>query len=153
MSKRITRNGTKSKPDCCRTCSETIVKNESYFDCFICGCQMHLTKQCTDLNEDAIKGAMALGNNALLVCNVCVDDKQPDKLIKESEMRSEQNHPLQKIEKETADLKKSVSEIKTRLIQNKLADQSDTETAHSAIMTTPAKENLDGIRIRGILER
>ena len=45
--------------------------------------------------------------------------------------------------KETADMKKSVSEIKACMTQSKLADPSDTATAHSAITTTPAKENFE----------
>ena len=82
---------------------------------------MHLRKQRTYLNEDAIKGAMALGKNALPVCNACVHDKQLEKLIKESETKSEQNHQVQEIEKEMADLKSSNSEIKTIMTQNNLA--------------------------------
>ena len=95
---------------------------------------------------------MALEKNALILCNAWVDDKQPNKLIRESERKGEQNHQVQKTEKEIVDLKSSVSEIKTFMTQNKLTDPSDSEIAHSAIRTTPAKEDLDGIQIRGIPE-
>ena len=91
--------------------------------------------------------------NALQVCNSCVAENQPDKLIKETETKSEQNHQLQKIEKEMADLKSSVSEIKTFMSHDKLADPSDTEIAHSVCgKDHPAKENVDGNRSRGIPE-
>ena len=94
---------------------------------------------------------MALGKNAFLLSNECVEDK-PDHFIKESEMKSEQNHRLQKIEKEVADLKSSVSEIKNVMSQNIIADPSHTEILHTAIKSTTAKENLDRVRIRGITE-
>ena len=38
------------------------------------------------------------------------------------------------------------------MTQNKLAERSDTDNAHSAIRTVPAKENLDGFRSTGIPE-
>ena len=38
------------------------------------------------------------------------------------------------------------------MTQNKLADPSDIGITHSAISTTPAKENFDGFRIRGTAE-
>ena len=81
-----------------------------------------------------------------------MDDKQPDKLIKESETKSEQNHQLQKNEKEMADLESSISEIKTFMTHNKLADPSDTEIAQNTVRSTTVKDNLDGIRTRGIPE-
>ena len=64
-------------------------KNKNPFDCFTGGCRMHRTKQSTYLNKDAMEGHMALGENALLLCNACVDDKQTDQLIKESGTKSE----------------------------------------------------------------
>ena len=82
---------------------------------------------------------------SLLVCNVCASNKQPDRLIKELETKSKQNQHLQKVEKEMTALKSAISEIKRHWTQNKLADPSDTEVAHSLYGTLPAKENLDGI--------
>ena len=70
---------------------------------------MDLTKQYTYLNEGATKRVIALGKNALLVRNACVEDKQPDKLIKESETQREQNYQPKKIEEQLVDLKSSVS--------------------------------------------
>ena len=109
---------------------------------------MRLTKQCTNLNEDELTTANALGKNVLLVCNACVVDK----LIGESESKSERNHEMQKLEKEMAHPKNSVSEIKTFITQDKLADPSNIMITHSAIRTTPANQNLDRIRIIGFPE-
>ena len=81
-----------------------------------------------------------------------MDDKQPDKLINESETKGEQNHQLQKIEKEMAGLQSSVSVIKTFMTQGKFAGPSDPEITQTATRTTSVKENLDEIRIRGIHE-
>ena len=103
MSKNSFRRQTKLATDCRKTCSETIAKTGSSFGCFICGCRIHLTKQFTYFNEGAIKGLIASGKRPL-VCSACVNDKQPDKFIKESETKSQQSHELQKIEKEMAGL-------------------------------------------------
>ena len=78
---------------------------------------MHLRRRCTYFIEDPIKGVMAFRKNAFLVRNACVDDKQTDKLINESKTKNEQNHQVQKVEKEMANLKSSVSEIKNFMTQ------------------------------------
>ena len=51
-----------------------------------------------------------------------------------------------------ADLNNPVFEIKTVLTQNNIAKPPHIHTAHSAKSWSPAKENLDEIRITGILE-
>ena len=65
---------------------------------------------------------MAIEKNALLVCDSFVDDKQPNKLMRESKTRGMQNHQLEKIENEMNYLKSFASETKTSITQNNIAD-------------------------------
>ena len=150
MSERNTRNRTKSTPDCFKTSSEIVAKYKSPFDCFICGRGKHLTTDCTYRNEEAVEGAMALVNKALLVCNACVDDKQPNKFIKESETRSEQNQ-LQKLRKKwlswgTLSLKPERSWPKTN------SQTRQTPRTVTVQQRPPYQEKLDGSRSIGIPE-
>ena len=41
---------------------------------------MHLNEDCTGLSEAAVNGIPALGKNALLICNKCVEEKHQDNL-------------------------------------------------------------------------
>ena len=120
---------------------------------------MHLNEDCTGLSEAAVNGVPALGKNALLICNKCVEEKRQDnstqaahetttsKELRETQMKTREN--------EMTDLKKTVTEIKT-LLSTKQPD-SDYPTQLNSIASRqkpPPKpaEELDGIRIRGIPE-
>ena len=148
MSKHNTRNRVKSISDSCFTCDEKILKNESSFDCFVCGCRMHLTKNCTGLSEAAVNGVLAIGKNALLLCNKCIEEKRHEKLAQSAHVNTVSNEhqesQMKNLETEMTDIKKTVSEIKT-LLQNSPITKSQEQ------MPKPPEE-LDGIRIRGIPE-
>ena len=120
---------------------------------------MHLNEDCTGLCEAAVNGVPALGKNALLICNKCVEEKRQDNLTQAAhetttskELRDTQ---MKTLENEMTDLKKTVTEIKT-LLSTKQPD-SGYPTQPSSIASrqkSPPKpaEELDGIRIRGIPE-
>ena len=114
MSKHNTRNRVKSISDSCFTCDEKILKNESSFDCFVCGCRMHLTKNCTGLSEAAVNGVLAIGKNALLLCNKCIEEKRHEKLAQSAHVNTVSNEhqesQMKNLETEMTDLKKTVSE-------------------------------------------
>ena len=159
MSKHNTRNRVKSISDSCFTCDEEILKNESSFDCFVCGCRMHLTKNCTGLSEAAVNGVLAIGKNALLLCNKCIEEKRHEKLAQSAHVNTVSNEhqesQMKNLETEMTDLKKTVSEIKT-LLTRKPPDsgqpaQNSPITKSQEQMPKPPEE-LDGIRIRGIAE-
>ena len=159
MSQHNTRNWVKSVSDSCSTCWEKIPKNESSFDCFCCGCRLHLNEDCTGLSEAAVNGVPALGKKALLICNKSVEEKRQDNLTKAAhesatskELRETQ---MKTLENEMSDLKKTVTEIKTQLTTKQ--PDSDYPIQPSSIVSRrkpPPKpaEELDGIRIRGIPE-
>ena len=120
---------------------------------------MHLNEDYTGLSEAAVNGVPSLGKNALLICNKCVEEKRQNNLTQAAhetttskEFRDTQ---MKTLENEITDLKKTVTEIKT-LLSTKQPD-SDYPTQPSSIASgqnPPPKpaEQLDGIRIRGILE-
>ena len=120
---------------------------------------MHLNEECTGLSEAAVNGVPALGKNALLICNKCVEEKRQDNLTQaayETTTSKElQKTQMKTLENEMTDLKKTVTEIKT-LLSTKQPD-SDCPTQHSSIASRqkpPPKhaEELDGISIRGVPE-
>ena len=159
MSKHNTRNRVKSISDSCVTCDEKILKNESSFDCFVCGCRMHLTKNFTGPSEAAVNGVLAIGKNALLLCNKCIEEKRHEKLAQPARVNTVSNEhqesQVKNPETEMTELKKTVSEIKT-LLTRKPPDsgqpaQNSPITKSQEQMPKPTEE-LDGIRIRGIPE-
>ena len=157
MSKHNTRNRVKSISDSCFTCDEKILKNESSFDCFVCGCRMHLTKNFTGPSEAAVNGVLAIGKNALLLCNKCIEEKRHEKLAQPAHVNTVSNEhqesQVKNLETEMTELKKTVSEIKT-LLTRKPPDSGQPAqpiTKSQEQMPKPTKE-LDGIRIRGIPE-
>ena len=152
MSKHNTQKRVKSISDSCFTCDEKILKNESSFDCFVCGCRMHLTTNCTGLSKAAVNGVLAIGKNALLLCNKCIEEKRHKKLAQSAHVNTVSNEHH---ETEMTDLKKTVSEIRT-LLTRKPPDsgqpaQNSPITKSQEQMPKPPEE-LDGIRIRGIPE-
>ena len=120
---------------------------------------MHLNEDCTGLSEAAVNGVPALGKNALLICNKCVEEKRQDNLTQAAHetttSKELQETQMKTLENEMTDLKKTVTEIKT-LLTTKQPD-SDYPTQPSSIASRqkpppkPADE-LDGTRIRGIPE-
>ena len=159
MSKSNNQNRVKSISDSCFTCDEKILKNESSFDCSVCGCRMHLTKNCTGLSEAAVNGVLAIGKNALLLCNKCIEEKRHEKLAQPAHVNTVSNEhqgsQMKNLETKMTDLKKTVSEIKT-LLTRKPPDsgqpaQNSPITKSQEKMPKPPEE-LDGIRIRGIPE-
>ena len=120
---------------------------------------MHLNEDCTGLSEAAVNGVPALGKNALLICNKCVEEKRQDNLTQAAheittskELRDTQTKTL---ENKMTDLKKTVTKIKT-LLSTKQPD-SNYPSQPSSIASRqkpPPKpaEELDGIRLRGIPE-
>ena len=119
MSKHNTRNRVKSISDSCFNCDEKILKNESSFDRFVCGCRMHLTENSTGLSEAAVNGVLAIGKNALLLCNKCIEEKRHEKLAQSAHVNTVSNEhqesQMKNLETEMTDLKKTASEIKTLL--------------------------------------
>ena len=120
---------------------------------------MHLTKNCTGLSEAAVNGVLAIGKNALLICNKCIEEKRHEKLAQPVHVNTVSNEhqesQMKNLETEMTDLKKTVSEIKT-LLTRKPPDsgqpaQNSPITKSQEQMPKPPEE-LDGIRIRGIPE-
>ena len=120
---------------------------------------MHLTKNCTGLSEPAVNGVLAIGKNALLLCNKCIEEKRHEKLAQPAHVNTVSNEhqesQMKNLETEMTDLKKTVSGIKT-LLTKKPPDsgqpaQNSPITKSQEQMPKPPEE-LDGIRIRGIPE-
>ena len=120
---------------------------------------MHLNEDCTGLSEAAVNGIPALGKNALLICNKCVEEKHQDNLTQAAhetttskELRETQ---MKTLENEMTDLKKTVTEIKTLLSTKQPDSDYRTQLNSTASRQKPPPkpaEELDGIRIRGIPE-
>ena len=127
--------------------------------CFVCGCRMHLTKNCTGLSEAAVNGVLAIGKNALLLCNKCIEEKRHEKLAQSAHVNTVSNEhqesQMKNLETEMTDPKKTVYEIKT-LLTRKPPDSG--QPAQNSLITKSQEkmpkppEELDGIRIRGIPE-
>ena len=66
----------------CRTCTRSIPKAEKSYNCVACGCHMHLEPTCKGLSNVAINGIKELGRNAMLLCNVCIENNERDNFIR-----------------------------------------------------------------------
>ena len=66
----------------CRTCTRSIPKAEKSYNCVACGCHMHLEPTCTGLSNVAIKVIKELRRNAMLLCNVCIENNERDHFIR-----------------------------------------------------------------------
>ena len=154
MSPHNTRARLKSTSDCCLTCNENFQYNESSFDCFACACRLHLhlTKNCTSLNETASKGISALGKNCFLLCNLCVSEKRDQ--ITTTQSNESQNTQMEYLESELVKLKKNVTELKSILMKNetRTASPRQSDVSQREEKLPPRTEELDGIRICGIPE-
>ena len=104
-----------------------------------------------------MKGVLALGKNALLLCNACVVDKRQEKITdalqEHATVKERQENQMKNLESEMTDLKKAVSEIKSFLTSKPPIE------AVPTVVPTPKLEapqkpvlEIDGIGIRGIPE-
>ena len=93
MSKHNTRNRVKSISDSCFTCDEKILNA---------------------MSEAAVNGVLAIGKNALLLCNKCIEEKRHEKLAQSAHVNTVSNEhqesQMKNLETEMTDLKKTVSE-------------------------------------------
>ena len=138
----------------CQTCQAEIPADEEMFACFTCGCKMHLSEKCTKLSKTAIEGIKALGQNALLLCNLCITLKKRDRLI-EAGTKLQQSAPaedkrLKSLQSEVNEIKKALDEIKETVTSNPTAGQNNVGTAPGPEIV-PARQ-AKGIRVRGIPE-
>ena len=71
---------------------------------------MHLNEDCTGLSEAAVYGVPALGKNALLICNKCVEEKRQDNLTQAAHETTTSNElretQMKTLENEMTDLQK-----------------------------------------------
>ena len=107
---------------------------------------MHINENCTKLSKVALDGIKELGQNALLLCNLCVILKKRDKLI-ESANASRQHEALddQKLKALQADfneMMKTTSEIK---VIEKNAMPSPPSIPKQIEITKPEPKELDGV--------
>ena len=65
----------------CKTCSKPINKRDAVYNCVSCGESIHMTTNCTDLEENAINVLKQLNKNVLLLCNRGVGNNQKDAII------------------------------------------------------------------------
>ena len=104
-----------------------------------------------------MKGVLALGKKALLLCNACVEDKRQEKvadaLQEHATVKEHQENQMKNLESEMTDLNKAVSEIRSFLTSNPPIE------AVPTVIPTPKPEapekpveEIDGIGIRGIPE-
>ena len=120
---------------------------------------MHLTKNCTGLSETAVNGVLAIGKNALLLCNKSIEEKRHEKRAQSADVNTVSNEhqesQMKNLETEMTDLKKTVSEIKTLLTRKPPNSgqpaQKSPITKSQEQMPKPPEEP-DGFRIRGIPE-
>ena len=54
----------------CKTCSKPINKRDALYNFVSCGESMHMTTNCTDLEENAINVLKQLNKIVLLLCNI-----------------------------------------------------------------------------------
>ena len=119
----------------------------------MCGNRMHLSEQCTELSDVALKGILALGKNVLLLCNNCVGEKCHETIMQDvNENKENQKKQLQNIDAEMTAMKQTISEIKTFLTHKAKETEVQNPVTTSATNTLKPPEELDGIRIRGIKE-
>ena len=119
----------------------------------MCGNRTHLSEQCTELSNVALKGILALGKN-ILFSTKCVGEKCHETIMQDVKENNEnQKKQMQNIEAEMTALKQTISEIKTFLTHKakETEVQNPVATSGTNIPMKPPEE-LDGIRIREIKE-
>ena len=116
---------------------------------------MHLNETGTLLNETALKGIVALGQNVLLLCNTCVGENKEENIAKLLQQPiPNKTEQILSIEKDLGELKQTVSEIKDYMKekQDQPAQEKSNVVSPLRQKKTPTAEDLTGIRIRGIPE-
>ena len=138
----------------CKTGKFEIFADEVDFHCFSCGVNFHLTKGCTALNDAVLLGVKELGNNALLLCNDCVAQKQRDWII-ESAAKIQQpkdDKQLKSLQIEVTEIKKAKSELKESFVKQPIPKQTHIGAGHPTPKKTVEAETPEGIRVRGVRE-
>ena len=127
------------------------------FICIACSCKIHLTEKCTNLSATAIDGITELKTNVRLLCNDCVEQNKRNEiisLIAKMEVSETNQSQITNTEKEMIELKNSLLEIKTAMIDK--SDPPKTTQVNqpaATIRKTPEATMVpDGIRVRGIKE-
>ena len=149
---------TSASDEACKTCKGPVRARDPLFICITCSCKIHLTEKCTNLSATAIDGITELKTNVILLCNDCVEQNKRDEiisLIAKMEVSETNQSQITNIEKEMIELKNSLLEIKTAMI-----DKSDppkttqvNQPAVNQIRKTPEATMVpEGIRVRGIKE-
>ena len=108
---------------------------------------MHLTATCTGLSHVALKGIQALGENALLLCNNSVYNKE-NKMKLSSWTKQTQKKEMKNLDSGMKDIKTSFEENKS-ILQRKQPAETQNKTMSSTKENIPAQDELTGIRIRG----
>ena len=148
---------TSASDEACKTCKRRVRARDPLFICIACSCKIHLTEKCTNLSVTAIAGITELKTNVMLLCNDCVEQNKRDEiisLIAKMEVSETNQSQIKNIEKEMIELKNSLLEIKTAMIEK--SDPPKTKQVNqpaATIRKTPEATMVpEGIQVRGIKE-
>ena len=143
--------------EACKTCKRRVRARDPLFIGIACSCKIHLTEKSTILSATAIAGITELKTNVMLLCNDCVEQNKRDEiisLIAKMEVSETNQSQITNIEKEMIELKNSLLEIKTAMIEK--SDPPKTTQVNqpaATIRKTPEATMVpEGIRVRGIKE-
>ena len=148
---------TSASDEACKTRKGPVRARDPLFICIACSCKTHLTEKCTNLSATAIAGITELKTNVMLLCNDCVEQNKRDEiisLIAKMEVKETNQSQTTNIEKEMIELKNSLLEIKTAIIEK--SDPPKTTQVNQPVATirkTPEATMVpEGIRVREIKE-